>query len=131
MVYKSILVFLGSGCGGLLRYVLSGLVQNWWGPTFPIGTLVINISGCLAIGFLAAMITGPVIVREEYRVALLIGLLGGYTTFSTFGRETMALVSDHKWLYAALNIVLSNLLGLAAVWAGAATSAKIYGPGAS
>ena len=131
MLYKAILVFLGSGVGGLLRYVLSGLIQSWWGPTFPIGTLIVNVSGCLAIGFLAAMMTGPVIVREEYRIAILIGLLGGYTTFSSFGRETMALVNDREWLYAALNVVLSNLLGLVAVWAGAAISARIYGAGAS
>src|ERR1044071_6349630 len=116
MAYKVLLVFLGSGVGGVARYLLSGIIQDRWGPTFPMGTLVINVSGCLAIGFLAAMMTGPVMVREEYRVAILIGILGGYTTFSSFGRETMALVADREWLLATLNVMLSNVLGLLAVW---------------
>jgi fluoride exporter len=131
MFYKATLVFLGSGIGGLLRYLLSWLIQTWWGATFPVGTLIVNISGCLAMGFLAAVMTGPWMVREEYRIAILIGVLGGYTTFSSFGRETMALLNDREWALAALNVVLSNLLGLIAVWAGAAISTKIYGAGAS
>ena len=131
MFYKAFLVFLGSGVGGLTRYLLGGWIQRWWGPTFPIDTLIINVSGCLAMGFLAAMMTGPVLVREEYRIAILVGILGGYTTFSTFGRETIALINDREWFCAALNVVLGNLLGLIAVWAGAAISAKLYGNGAS
>ena len=132
MIYKAFLVFFGSGLGGVLRYALTGLIQNWWGPSFPLGTLIVNVSGCLVMGLLAAMMGGggPVLVREEYRVAILIGIIGGYTTFSSFGRETMALVADGEWLFAALNVILSNLLGLLAVWAGAAISVKIYGPGA-
>jgi CrcB protein len=132
VIYKVILVFIGSGLGGVLRYALSGVVQNWWGPSFPLGTLIVNASGCLAMGFLAAMMGGggPILVREEHRVAILIGILGGYTTFSAFGRETMALVADGEWLFAALNVILSNFLGLLAVWAGAAISMKLYGPGA-
>jgi CrcB protein len=129
MLYKSFLVFLGSGLGGVARYALGGWIQQRWGPTFPIETMLINVSGCLAMGFLAALMTGPVIVREEYRVAVLVGILGGYTTFSTFGRETTALVHDREWTLAALNVVLSNVLGLAAVWAGAAVSNKLYGAG--
>lgn len=129
MLYKALLVFLGSGLGGLIRYVLSGLIQGWWGPRFPMGTLVVNVSGCLAIGFFAAMMTGPVLVREEHRVAVLIGVFGGFTTFSSFGRETMALMNDGEWFLAGVNVLLSNLLGLIAVWAGAAISTKMYGAG--
>ncbi len=129
-VIKLLLVFLGSGLGGSLRYLVSGLVHDLWGPTFPLGTLVVNCSGCLAMGFLASMMMGPAAVREEYRIAVLIGLLGGYTTFSTFGRETMALITDGQWLLAGTNVVLSNILGLLAIWAGAALSIRIYGAGA-
>ncbi len=74
---KPLLVFVGSGAGGLLRYWWGEVVQNWWGSTFPLGTLVINVSGCLAMGFLATVWTGPMLIREEHRFAVLIGVLGG------------------------------------------------------
>lgn len=131
MAYKALLVFLGSGIGGLLRYGLSGLLQAWFGPTFPVGTLTVNVIGCFIMGFLATALTGPILVRDEYKVAILIGLLGGFTTFSSFGGETMALVSRGQWTLAGLNVLLSNVLGLAAVWAGAALSIRLYGTGAS
>lgn len=125
-MFKLTLIFLGSGLGGVLRYVIAGFVQNLWEPTFPIGTMVVNVSGCLAIGFLGTALGGA-LVREEYRVAVLVGLLGGYTTFSAFGRETLALLQDGEWLLAGSNIVLSNLLGLAGVWAGWALAGRVYG----
>lgn len=127
---KAALIFLGSGSGGLLRYWLGGVVQNWWGPTFPLGTLLINITGCLAMGFLATAWTGPVLVREEYRTAVLVGVLGGYTTFSSFGRETLALVHDGEWWRAGWYVAGSVVFGLFAVWLGAAIATKLYGAGA-
>lgn len=127
---KYIGVFVGAGAGGVLRYWLGGLVQGWWGATFPLGTLFVNVSGCLAIGFLATAFSGGVLIREELRVAVLIGILGGYTTFSSFGRETMALVADGQWLAAGGNVVLSNALCLAAVWVGHAAATRLYGAGA-
>jgi fluoride exporter len=113
------LVFLGAGFGGLLRFWIGGLVQHWYGPTFPIGTLVVNISGCLAIGFLAAAISGPVLLRDDFRALLFVGVLGGYTTFSSFGRESLALIADAQWTRVGLYIVLTNVLGLGGVWLGA------------
>lgn len=127
---KPTLIFLGSGTGGLLRYWLAGIVQNWWGPAFPLGTLVVNVSGCLAMGFLATIWTGPVLIREEYRTAILIGVIGGYTTFSSFGRETLALVHDGEWWRAGWYVTGSVALGLLAVWFGAALATKLYGSGA-
>jgi len=124
---KPALIFLGAGTGGLLRYWLGAAVQNWWGPAFPMGTLIVNISGCLAMGFLAAAWTGPVLIREEYRLAVLVGVLGGYTTFSTFGRETLMLASGGEWFRAGVYVLASVALSLAAVWAGAAAANKIYG----
>jgi CrcB protein len=127
---KSILVFLGAGTGGLLRYWLGGLIQSWWGPAFPIGTLIVNVSGCLAMGFLAAIWTGPVLIREEYRVAVLIGVLGGYTTFSSFGRETLALAHDGEWFRGGLYVLGSVVLSLVGVWLGWAIAEELYGTGA-
>jgi CrcB protein len=130
------LVFLGAGAGGVLRYWLGGVVQHWFGASapgwasFPVGTLVVNVSGCFLIGLLAVMLTGPLMVREEVRLALLIGVLGGYTTFSSFGRETLALVHDGQWLFAGLNVLVSNAAGLAAVFAGDRLAMRLFGGGA-
>ena len=103
----------------MLRYWLAGWGQKLSAGVFPLGTLMVNLAGCLAIGFFATVLAGPLLVREEYRLALLVGLLGGFTTFSTFGYETLALLGDREWGPAALNLVLSNGLGLLAVLVGA------------
>ena len=126
---KVILVFLGSGLGGCLRYVVAGWVQSWTTASFPTGTLVVNVCGCLAVGFLSAMFASPAgsAVREEYRIAILIGIVGGFTTYSAFGNETLSLAADRQTLFAALNVILSVLLGLAAVWLGTRLAARIYG----
>lgn len=124
---KLILIFVGSGLGGVLRYALGGWVQGLAGASFPTGTLVVNVTGCLAIGFLGAAFAGPVLIREEYRIAILVGLLGGFTTFSTFGRETMALAANREMLLAGLNLLLSNGLGLAAVLLGSRVAERMYG----
>ncbi len=115
---RFLLIFIGSGAGGVLRYALSGWTQRLANGSFPIGTLIVNITGCLLIGFLTAAFSGRVLVREEYRVAVLIGLLGGYTTFSTFGLETFALLNDGQAWRALLNVTASLILGLAGVWTG-------------
>lgn len=127
---KPTLIFIGAGFGGLLRYWLGGLVQNWWGPSFPLGTMAVNITGCLVMGFLVAAWYGPVLVRDEVRVAVLVGVLGGYTTFSTFGRETLALVQDGDWPRAGLYILGSVVLSLLGVWLGSVLAGRLYGTGA-
>ncbi|MCK4658768.1 MAG: fluoride efflux transporter CrcB [Phycisphaerae bacterium] len=115
---KLLFIFIGSGTGGLLRYAISGWTQRLANGSFPLGTLFVNVTGCLLIGFLTAALSGRMLVREEYRVALLIGLVGGYTTFSTFGMETFALLNDGQAWRALLNVAASVVLGMAAVWAG-------------
>lgn len=127
---KAILIFLGSGTGGLFRYWLGGMIQGWWGSTFPLGTLAVNISGCLAMGFLATVWTGPAPIREEYRIAVLIGVIGGYTTFSSFGRETLVLIHNGEWWRAGWYVTGSVVLGLLAVWMGTVIATKLYGTGA-
>lgn len=127
---KPTLIFLGAGTGGLLRYYLGGFVQSWWGPTFPIGTMIINITGCLTIGFLATAWTGSVLIREEYRIAVLVGVLGGFTTFSSFGHETLSLAHDGEWGRAGAYVVGSVAISLLAVWVGATAATRMYGAGA-
>jgi CrcB protein len=97
---------------------VQGWFQRFANGSFPLGTLVVNLSGCVLIGFLTALFTGPLLIREEYRVGLTIGILGGYTTFSTFGLETFALANAGQFWFAVLNVALSCGLGFVAVWFG-------------
>ena len=112
------LIFIGGGLGAVLRYLLAGWVQQASGSVFPFGTLVVNVSGCFLIGLVGGLLLGLRPLPEEYRLALLSGLLGGYTTFSTFSLETFQLAENHGYFYAGLNIVLSVTGGLIAVWMG-------------
>src|SRR5262245_27759999 len=115
---KYIWIAVGGAGGSLLRYLLQGWVQRWAGGTFPAGTLVVNVLGCFVIGLLAAAFAGPVLIREEYRIGLTVGVLGGFTTFSAFGLETFNLTNEGQFRLAAANVVLSVGLGFAAIWAG-------------
>lgn len=124
---KIVLIAVGGAAGALLRYGVAGLTQRVSGSTFPYGTLAVNAIGCLAIGLLAGFFAGPHLVREEYRVAILVGVLGAFTTFSTFGLETLELARDGQFAPAAANILLSNALGLGAVWLGYRASQAWFG----
>jgi CrcB protein len=115
---KLVFIAVGSAVGGLARYGLAGAAQRVVGAGFPIGTLAVNVLGCAAIGFLAAAFAGPWLIREEYRTAILIGVIGGFTTFSAFGFETFTLASGGQLRLAIVNLLLSNGLGLVAVWLG-------------
>lgn len=109
---------MAGGVGSVARYLLGGWIQRAFPATFPLGTLTINLGGCLFIGFLTATLTGRLLIREEYRVAVTIGLLGGFTTFSTFGIETFLLLNDGQFAKASLNVLASVVGGLFAVWVG-------------
>ena len=111
---------LGSALGGMARYWGSDIVARFLGYTFPWGTLLVNVSGSLIIGFFA-VITGPdgrMFVGETAKQFVMIGVLGGYTTFSAFSLQTLVLVQDGEWLHAGANVVASVVLCLAAVWVG-------------
>lgn len=130
VIAKPALVFLGSGVGGLARYSLGGLIHSRVGTGFPLGTLVVNISGCFAIGVLATMIDGPLIAaaaKDHWRAALLVGVLGGFTTFSAFGRETFQLLSRGEHARAAAYVALSLFVSLLAVWLGALVGGRFAG----
>jgi CrcB protein len=112
-------VLLGGAFGTGCRYYLSSFVYDIVKrPTFPYANLIINVSGSFIIGLLAELFEARVLVSPATRAALLTGVLGGYTTFSSFSFETFSLLRDGQWLLAALNAVGSVTLGLIAVWAG-------------
>ena len=116
---KIILVLLGGAFGTGLRYFLSSFIYSTVKePTFPYANLVINVSGSFLIGVLAELFDARVLVAPVTRVALLTGVLGGYTTFSSFAFETVSLLRDGQVWPAMLNVSLSIVLGLAAVWLG-------------
>ena len=106
---------LGTGC----RYVLSSFVYAHLSkPTFPWANLLVNVSGSFAIGVLTQLFDARLLVSPTARAALLTGVLGGYTTFSSFAYETFALLRDGEHLLALLNAGGNLVLGLVAVWAG-------------
>lgn len=118
-------IALGSALGGIGRYWLSGLVLVE--ETFPWGTLAVNVIGSLAIGFFATL-TGPdgrMLVGTIARQFFMIGLCGGFTTFSSFSLQTLALANDGQWFYVGLNIGGSVILCLLAVWLGHIIAAQI------
>jgi len=117
-VFKLLMIMAGGGAGALLRYAVAGWAQRLGNGSFPLGTLTVNVVGCLVLGLLGALFAGPHLIREEYRVGILVGLLGAFTTFSTFGFETFTLANEGQFRLAAVNILLSNGFGLIAVWFG-------------
>jgi len=124
---KWLLIAGGGAFGSVLRYAVQGWVQRATNGGFPAGTLAVNVLGCILIGFLTALFTGPFLIREEYRVGLSVGILGGFTTFSTFGLETFTLMNAGQFGWAALNMILSCGLGLFAVWLGYRVGEYWYG----
>lgn len=124
---KWLLIAVGGAFGSVLRYALQGWVQNSAGTMFPWGTLAINLTACVAIGILSGIFAGSFLIREEYRIGLTVGVLGGYSTFSTFGLETFNLAKDKEFALAALNLLLSCGLGVLAVWAGYRFAERFYG----
>lgn len=120
---KALLIGAGGFVGSVLRYMVGGLVQAaFGGAAFPVGTLAVNVSGCFVIGVASAAIEPHTAFGSAARSFLVVGLLGGYTTFSTFGHETMTLMRDGHRLAAGLNVGGQILLALLAVWLGRAAS---------
>jgi len=118
-VLKLVLIAVGGAAGTLARYSLSGVMQRLVGPQFPAGTLAVNLIGCLVIGWLFGLMDGGrTVMRDEVRLMLTIGVLGGFTTFSSFGWETISYLNDGQWLRASVNVVLNNVFGLALVFVG-------------
>jgi len=116
---RIVLVGVGSFVGGVLRYGLSTWVHRVLdNPWFPYGTLAVNVLGCLVIGFLAGLAETRTAFTSEVRLFLFVGILGGFTTFSSFALETFSLARDTQNVAALMNIGLQLILGLLAVWIG-------------
>lgn len=117
-MWRILFIGLAGLVGTLGRYWLSGLAARRFGETFPVGTLLVNVLGCFLAGFLFYLMQERFLVNQTVRTVILIGFLGGFTTFSSFGLQTFTLIRDSEFGFAALNIVVSNLVGLLMVWIG-------------
>jgi CrcB protein len=118
-VRNILVIALGASIGANLRYALSNWAAQQWGTTFPYGTMIINVLGSFLIGFMLALAATRISLSVPWRLLLVTGLLGGFTTFSTFSYETYSLLVEGSWLEAGLNILGSVGIGLIAVLLGA------------
>lgn len=115
---KYALIFLGGGTGAALRYWMQGVVYGRTGTDFPYGTMAVNVLGCLIIGFLMVSLEERFLAIPSLRLFLTIGILGGFTTFSSFSYETLALVRDGEFPRAFANVAFTVLACLSATWVG-------------
>jgi len=118
-------VVVGSAIGGGARFLLGTLIQHRAGGQFPLGTLVINITGSFLLGFLLRYATGSAAISPEVRAMLTTGFCGGYTTFSTFSYETAALIEDGDYRRAAVYAALSVVFSLAGAFIGLAAAREL------
>jgi CrcB protein len=120
LIWSYLWIAVGSAIGGVSRFAISGLIAERIGEIFPWGTLAVNVSGSLVIGFFFTLTEpdGRLLVGTTARQFVMIGICGGYTTFSSFSLQTLNLARDGDWLRASANIVLSVVLCLVAVWLG-------------
>lgn len=115
-----LLIGLGGAIGSIFRYLIQIYVARWTTPAFPLGTLLVNISGCLFIGLLYGLSVKYTAITLEWRLFLITGICGGYTTFSSFSYESIALFRQGNYMYFILYTSLSFLLGLLATIGGIA-----------
>jgi CrcB protein len=115
---KIVYLAIAGALGTLSRYGLSGLVHRLVSTTFPLGTAVVNILGCLLFGLLWAVIELRLNIPVQLRIVIFLGFFGAFTTFSSFAFETAQLIDDSQWFWAAANVLLQNSLGLLAMMAG-------------
>ena len=115
-----LVIMLGGALGTAARFCLSGLVAQRYGEFFPLGTLVVNVTGSFFIGVFAAIAdpAGPYLLSPRFRQFFMVGICGGYTTFSSFSLQTLDLAEDGDWVRAGLNIFFSVFCCLLAAWLG-------------
>jgi CrcB protein len=118
-MYRSLLLIgIGSFIGGICRYLLQQFVQNNYPSSIPFGTLIVNITGCFAIGLIYELADKGNLLSSEMRLFLATGVCGGYTTFSSFAYENVSMVLDGEFYYPLLYVLLSVVVGFGAVHAG-------------
>ena len=131
MAIRLIYVIIGGGLGALLRYLLSGIIQKQSASLFPYGTLVVNLIGAVVIGFLWELFQN-ITVSTNMRVFIFMGIIGAFTTFSTFSLETFNLLKDNQYLTALINVLVSNVFCIILVFAGSFAARfllKLFGKG--
>jgi fluoride exporter len=122
-----LLIGFGGFIGSIMRYLASGYVQQATKSVgFPYGTLAVNIIGCFLLGFLAQLAESRGAFTSETRLFVFVGILGGFTTFSTFGNETLNLARDSQMMNALANVGANVILGLLAVWLGRTVSYLVW-----
>ena len=122
-----LLVGAGGFIGSVLRYLVSGWVQQTTkSASFPFGTLAVNVIGCFIFGFLAQLAEARGVFASESRLFVFVGILGGFTTFSSFGNETLNLARDSQMMNALANVGANLIIGLFAVWLGRTVSYLIW-----
>ena len=117
-IQKTLFIALAGLAGTLIRYWLAGFMSRQYGENFPWGTLIVNLIGSFLAGALYHLAEERLLISPALRTVLLIGLLGGFTTFSSYGLQTFTLLRDGQIGLATLNVAISNVLGLLMVWAG-------------
>jgi CrcB protein len=120
-------IAVGGALGSVARFGCSSLIAGWFGQTFPLGTLVVNVLGSFVIGFFAGL-TGPdgrLLVPGDVRQFVLVGICGGFTTFSSFSLQTLTLAQDGEYVRVGLNVAGSVVLCLVSVWLGAVAAAAL------
>ena len=113
-----LLIAIGGAIGSVGRYALSTLLLRLTTPVFPYGTFIVNIIGCALFGLIAGVAQHRVPLSADLRAFLLVGLLGGFTTFSTFAFDSVSLLRDGQWSLALVNTIGQVVMGGAALWAG-------------
>ena len=121
---RIVLIGVAGLMGTLVRYWLWGADERW-GASFPVGTLIVNLLGCLAVGFLFQATEEKYLIDPVLRSAILVGFLGGFTTFSSFGIQTFTLLREGEIFLAGLNVAVSNVVGLILVWTGYTVSRSL------
>jgi len=123
MLTNVALIACGGAFGAVMRFLIANaterLVSGRAAAAFPVGTLTVNLVGCMLIGIGAAFLTGAddAAAKEPWRMLLLVGVLGGFTTFSTFGLETVTLLQERQWMLAIMYVLASNIGGIGLVFA--------------
>jgi CrcB protein len=125
---RAMLLVAGAGAAGAVaRYAVALAAERTWGGHFAFGTLLVNVLGCLALGFLLEVERGSDLVTHSVRLLVAVGFLGAFTTFSTFGYETLRYVQDGSPHLALLNVAANLTLGLLAVWLGVGLARAVVG----
>ena len=121
-MHKILLIGVAGLVGTLARVWFTELMGEWWNGKFPVGTIIVNLAGCFAIGFLFHLTQDKYVIDPVLRSAVLVGVLGGFTTFSSYGLQVFNSFQEGEVFLAMANVLISNVAGLLMVWAGYAVS---------